>query len=231
LIVKYLRYQPVKILNTKFEKKIRYGITALILVMIIPSFYLAYNLLQEKKYRQNVEQFITNEFTNNGYTLVYKQTKFNSNPKKIELAFLTEKFTDDEIKSLNQRLNQYNITNTKLIIKQDSKDLKGEILNELGNQNKILSKKDILINNLQNELSEYKIGNAEIINEISILFPELRDVSFGKHTIYPNTDSTKTFTVLLYQTDDAKNEIDLNKLDQWIKQKFKTNNIKIVRQQ
>ena len=57
LIVKYLKYEPVRSLNPKFEKQIRYGITSLILIMIIPSFYLAYNLLNEKKYAQKVEQF------------------------------------------------------------------------------------------------------------------------------------------------------------------------------
>ena len=46
---------------------------------LIPSFYLAYNLLNEKKYAQKVEQFISNEFTNNGYTIIYKNTKFNWN--------------------------------------------------------------------------------------------------------------------------------------------------------
>ena len=51
LIVKYLKYEPVNNLNTKFEKQIRYGITSLIFVMIIPSFYLAFNLFQEKKFR------------------------------------------------------------------------------------------------------------------------------------------------------------------------------------
>jgi len=146
LIIKYLKYEPVRSLNPKFEKQIRYGITSLILIMIIPSFYLAYNLLNEKKYAQKVEQFISNEFTNKGYTIIYKNTKFNSNPKKIEVAFLTKKFNAEEIKVLNQRLIQYDISNTKLEIKQDAKDLKSEILNELNNQNKNLSEKDEILN-------------------------------------------------------------------------------------
>ncbi|MFA5556944.1 MAG: DUF389 domain-containing protein [Flavobacteriaceae bacterium] len=231
LIIKYLKYKPLKTLNTKFEKQIRYGITFLILVMIIPSFYLAYSLFQERKYSQNVEQFITNEFLNNGYTLIFKQTKFNSNPKKIELAFLTKKFSDEELNLLNQKLTYYGITNTELSIKQDTKDLKKEILSELGNQNKVLSEKDVTINNLKNELNIYKIDNTETIKEISILFPELKDVSIGKHITNLNTDSTKTVTVLLYQKDSInQGEIDVNKIDRWLKQKFKTPDIKIVQQ-
>lgn len=231
LIAKYLRYQPVTILNSKFEKQIRYGITIIIIIMILPSFYLAFNLYQEKKYQQNLDQFITTEFTNNGFTLIHKQTKFNSNPKKIELAFLTKKFSIEELKLLNQKLPLYDINNTQLTIKQDTKDLKGEIINELGNQNKILSEKDILINNLQNELREYKIDNTEIIREISVLFPDLKDISIGKHLTNPNTDTTKTMTVLLYKTNNNNQEIEINKITQWLKLKLKTTEIKIVRQE
>ncbi len=229
-IVKYLRYEPVKILNNKFEKQIRVGISILILVMIIPSFYMAYNLFQEKKYTQNVDRFITNEFINNSYTLIYKEIKFNSKPRKIELAFLTKKFSDEELKLLNQKLELYDITNTELNIKQDTKDIKSEILNELNNQNKILSEKDFLINNLQNELKKYKFDNSEIHQELKILFPELKNVSFGKHLLIQNTDSTKILTVFLYQIDKPNQKIDRYKLEEWLKQKFKTTDIKIIQQ-
>lgn len=227
-ILKYLKYKPIKTLNQGVEKQIRYGISALILVMIIPSFYLAYNLLQENKYNQKVEQFISNEFTDKGYTLIFKKVNFNTNPKKIELAFLIKKFNSEETRLLNQKLMEYQIPNTELIIKQDTKDLKGEILNELGNQNKVLSEKDVLINNLQKELNEYKVSNTETLKEIAILFPELSNVSLGKHQINTNTDSVKVITVFLYQIDNKIN-LDTNKLEKWLSQKLNTNNIELVK--
>lgn len=218
-------------MNEKFEKKIRYSITVLIFLMILPSFYLAYTLFQEKKFNQKVEQFVTNEFTNNGYTLIYKNISYKTNPKKIEFAFLSKKFTTNELEDLKKKLLQYDISNTEINIRQDTKDIKGEILNELGKQNKTLTDKDIIINNLNQELNEYKIDNTETLKELAILFPELKDVSIGRHIINSNTDSTKTMTVLLYQTDKPKQEIEIKKLDLWLKQKFKTDDIKIVPQQ
>lgn len=231
LIVKYLKYKPVKNMDVRFEKQIRYGITALIFIMIVPSFYLAYGLFQEKKYSQNVEQFITNEFTNHGYTMIYKNIKQNTQPKKIEVAFLTTQFTPQEIKALNDKLQEYNITHTELLIKQDTKDLKGEILDELGKQNKTLSEKDILINNLRIELGKYKVDNTETIKELSILFPELKDVSMGTHTKNMNTDSSRITTVLLYRTDNKKQTTDIDKVQKWLSIKLNTNDIKLVRQQ
>ena len=229
-IVKYLKYETVKSLNLKSEKQIKYGITSLILIMTIPSFYLAHSLLQEKEYSQKVEQFINNELKNKGYTLIYKYTKFNSNPKKIELAFLTKKFNNEEIKLLNQKLAAYDISNTELDIKQDTKDLKVEILNELGNQNKALTEKDILINNLQKELGEYKFDNEDMFKEIAILFPELKNISLGKHLLYQNTDSSKIITVVLYQTDKSKTKIDTEKMANWLKQKLNITEITMIKQ-
>lgn len=231
LIVKYLKYKPVNNSNTKYKQAIKYGITCLIIIMTAPSFYLAYNLFQEKKFSQKIEQFISNEFSDNGYTLIYKNIKYNTNPSRIELAFLTKKFSPQEIETLNKKLLQYDLPNTKLEIRQDLTDIKGEILDELGKQNKVLSDKDILISNLQKELNEYTIDNTETIKEIAILFPELKDISIGKHILNPNTDSTKTTTVLLYSTDNKKLKVDVKKIGQWLGQKFHTNEIKLVKQQ
>lgn len=229
LIVKYLNYEPVKSLNAKFEKQIKYGITLLIFIMIIPSFYLAYNLLNEKRYSQNVENFISNEFTHNDLTLIYKKITFNTNPKTIELAFLSGKFSKEEINLLNKKLSKYNIDNTELIIKQDKKDIKNEILNEINNQNRFLDEKDIQINSLKQELLEYKLDDSKIISEISILFPELTNVSLGNHTQY-NNDSIKKMTVLLYQLKNKKSNIEKLKIKKWLELKLDKKNVLLIEQ-
>ncbi|MDP2091182.1 MAG: TIGR00341 family protein [Candidatus Gracilibacteria bacterium] len=227
-ILKYLKYEPLEELNQKFEKQIKYGISILILIMIIPSFYLANRLLQENKYNQKLEQFINIELINKGHTIIYKRTNFNKSPKVIELAFLNKKFNETETEFLNQQLSEYNIDNTVIEIKQDTKDLKGEILNEIGIQNKKFTEKDLLINNLQTELNEYKVSNTEILKEIAILFPEMSNVSMGKHQINTNTDSSKLVTIFLYQTDNTIN-LDTNKIEKWLSQKLQTEDIELVK--
>lgn len=65
--------------------------------MTIPSFYLAYNLFDKKKFTKTVEEFVNSEFSNRSYTLIYKGLNYNSNPKKVDLAFLNKKLTRDEM--------------------------------------------------------------------------------------------------------------------------------------
>lgn len=80
-------------------------------------------------------------------------------------------------------------------------------------------------------MNKYKFNNPETIKEITILFPELKNISIGRHISNVNTDSSKTEIVLLYQTDDKIKKFDTEKLQQWLSQKLKTTDIKIVRQQ
>jgi uncharacterized membrane protein len=85
LIVKYLNYPRLKLLDIKQQKRVTYAMTSLILIVLLPSIYFAYTLFQEKKYNEKVNVFVENEFVNKGYTILYKKTKYNSNPRKIEL--------------------------------------------------------------------------------------------------------------------------------------------------
>ena len=131
IIVKFLKYPIIKQVDLKSQKRVKQAITVLIFIMIVPSIYFAYRLFDEKKYKQRTEEFINHEFPQNDYTLIYKKTSFNTTPKVIELAFLAKKFTPAEIKSLNKKLKDFDLINTKLLIKQDTFDLKNDILNTI----------------------------------------------------------------------------------------------------
>lgn len=104
LIAKYLKYQPVANPNPKLERIIRYAVTSIILVIILPSAYLAYELFEEKKYMQSTEKFIREEFVDKGYTTIHKHIKYKEDPRIIELAFLTHKIDSVSIVGLNQKL-------------------------------------------------------------------------------------------------------------------------------
>lgn len=225
LIIKYLKYQAVRTMDESYDKKIKYIITIIMALMLIPSFYLAYNLLNEKKYTQNIDRFIETEFDKNGYTVIYKKVNYNLSPKTIELAFLAKKFDSTEIAQLNRKLEDFGIKNTRLDIKQNSSDLKKEILNELTKQNSSLSTKDLQISNLSTQLNQYKLDDPKLVKELRILFPDIKDVAIGKLTNYSAADSTSLPIVCIYYTDV---KIDESKLNNWLKERFNDPNLWII---
>ena len=228
LIIKYMKYGAVSTGNSSFDKKLRISITLVMLLMIIPSSYLAYNLLNERKFSQNADQFLKDKFYNNGYITIYKKISYNTNPKSIELAFLSKKFDSTEINTLNKDLADYGLNNTKLVIKQNTSDLKTEILTEINKQNTNLSEKDLQLNALSSELKKYKIENPKLIKEIGILFPEISEISLGKMDNYYTNDSVSTSTVLLYK---ANKKTDEDKLKRWIVEQLGETDLKLIKEE
>lgn len=226
-VVKYLKYPAINYKNVVYAKQIRLGITFLIVIMIIPSFYLAYTLWNEKKFTKTVEHFINAELINNGYMVIYKKVNYNSNPKKVELALLNKKLSEKEVEQYNRVLSDMGASNTKLTFRQNDEDLKSEILNEINKQETVISEKDITINNLRSELDKYKLNDPGLIKELGILFPGIKSISLGRIEQYPNTDSTTIQSILLYQ---ATQNIEEEKLKSWLAERLKTEYIVLIKQ-
>jgi uncharacterized hydrophobic protein (TIGR00271 family) len=229
LIVKYLEYPPVKQIDLKHEKRVKYLITTIILMLILPSVYFAYELRKQKIYEQRIENFVTNEFKNKGYTVLFNKSTLDSNPKKLDLGFLNHRFSAQEIKALNQKLIEYNISDTKLEIRQDTTDFKKYIQNEINFGISGTNKKDIKIATLEHIISSNEYDNKSLLAEAKILFPEIENLSISNHVFNKNTDSLKTIPVLVYQSKKELPKASKEKLNLWFQQKLSKDKIEIYK--
>ncbi|MCW2121224.1 TIGR00341 family protein [Flavobacterium sp. 7A] len=230
LIVKYLKYPTKKQLKETNQKKVKYIISTIITILILPSIYFAYQLFEQKKYQHAIDVFMENEFTNKGIAILYKKTLFNQSPKKLELGFLTKKFSDKEIKTLNQKLVTYEINNTKLLIIQDTTDLKSDILNEIKYNNSVLSEKDVAILNLKKQIADNRYNNKELLSEIKILFPKVVNIAIANHSFNEQSDSLKVIPVLIYKSTKTLGKETEKKLADWLKQRLSKKEIELYNQ-
>lgn len=227
-VVKYLKYPATSFKGKRFEKQIRLGITTLVMIMIIPSFYLAYSLFNEKKFTKTVEDFINTEFNSRGFTVIYKKLNYNANPRTVDVAVLNKKLNKDEIAMYNRLLEEKGIHNTVLSFKQDEEDIKSEILKEINKQNASLSEKDVTINNLRKELEKYTVNEPGVVKELNVLFPELKDVSLGKIERYAGTDSTRVEWLVLYHLEKEAKETDKTKIKNWLNERLKVQKVLLL---
>ncbi|MBT9484915.1 DUF389 domain-containing protein [Sediminibacterium sp.] len=216
-IVKYLQYPVVNHINKQKQKQIRNIISALIVLMIVPSTYLAYQMIREKKLKARLENFVKKEFMDRGQMVVHKKTTVFPTTK-LELAFLSKKFSDSEIAVLKSKFPAYNLSNAELVILQDSIPTNNSNTTELG-----------YLLSMQKELDKRALDQEYIFKEMAILFPELTPVSMANHEYFAGSDSSKMVTVLLYQN---KNELDTTsatKLNAWLKQKLQKEHVELIR--
>lgn len=231
LIIKYLKYPPKEQVDAKQQKQVRNIITALILVMLLPSAYLAYSLYKEQELKKNIDVFIKNEFVDNGYTIVYKRTDLKSLNKKLELGFLTKRFDDKEIASYNKKLKKYAGKDAKLVILQDSTDrllsLKGDILNEIQG-NKKADDRDVKIATLENEIAQNKFDDVSIYNESKILFPSIEKFSIANHNFLMQKDSVYKETVVIISSKKPLDKVESKKFEDWLKAKLKLKRVQVL---
>nr|WP_315176635.1 DUF389 domain-containing protein [uncultured Flavobacterium sp.] len=230
VIVKYLKYPEVNHIDPKYRKQIKYTISSIIVLLIVPSVYFAYLLAQEKKYKQRVELFLNEEFNEKGFAILYQKINYNKTPKSIELAFLNKKINKQEIQNLSEMLKKYNIENTQLVIKQDTTDIKKYILENNATEKAKENEKDIMILSLENKLKSNSYNNKALREEIAILFPEVSNISVANHVFNENTDSTLTKIIAVYKSTKKLNSNDEEKLKQWLKKRISKNNIEIYRE-
>lgn len=228
-IVKYLRYPKVHYVDKQREKRITQSITAITLILVVPSLYFAYNLLQEKKYTNTVRQFIQRELSDKGYTVVYEKLLVNEKPRRLELAFLDKKFSNKEISNLKESMQSFGIHNTELIIRQDSLDLKSTILSEIDKRTVSVNEKDLTIRALNNKLSSFQLANPELDRDIKIIFPELTFYSIGRQQQYAAADSLADHIAFVYSAQEQLAPAQQRKLRQWLENHFPQDSITIIR--
>ncbi len=232
-IVKFLHYPPKANIDKKREKLIKYGISILIFLMVLPSGYFAYKLFKEQQFVQSVNTFVDQHFLNKGYTLVYKKTNYYKTPKNIELAFLSKRFSKGEIDSLNEELNKNHIQNTKLIIRQDSADkiqlLRSNILNEIKSTDVAVSEKDKKIQQLEAQIKNASYDVKQLYLETSAFFPAIQSISISKNNFYYGNDSTSNAVVLIYQTRQPLSKADNLKLQNWLQKRLQVPEVDLIR--
>lgn len=231
IIVKYLNYPSKQQVDKKHQRRVKYGIVTIIILMLVPSVYFAYSLYKQQQYTEAVNNFINVELIEKGNTLVYKKTNYKK--KLIELAFLSHRFSNSELDTLNNKLIAYGIAGTKIIIKQDSsdniQDLKSSILNEIQGNDIIVDANEARIKSLENIIAKNTFDNNKLTKEVQAIFPGIQTASLANHTFFYTKDSTTTIPVLLYQSQRPVAMTDKIKLSNWLKQRLTLDTIVILK--
>ena len=230
LIVKVLKYPAVGFVDAKREKNVRNWITAITILMILPSIFFAYQFIQQQRFQEKVKLYVQQEFEAKGNTIVYQKTNYTSPAtlRTIELAFLNKKFTAKQIEEENQKLKRLGLLNTKLIIRQDSTFLADVSSKKIAN-NEVDNTNSKLISDLNSKVERYSFKTENLYKEASSIFPELTSISVAKQEIFSQTDTTKVIPVGFYQSEKPFTKENQETLRKWLQAKLKVDTIEIYR--
>lgn len=218
LIVRFMKYPIARQVDKKHSRQVKYSISAIIFLMIVPSGYFAFQLFQKQRFKQNVDMFVKQEFENKGDIVVYKQSNYSSDPKRIDLAVLSKVFTQDQIDTLEEKMVGYGFTDTKLHIRQDTSFYPS--LKDGGNGN-LMDEKDLTIARLQKEIEKNNFDNKGLLQEAKTFRPELNDISVANHIFRINDSVSATMPILVYKSQQPLKDTDETQLINWARLRLK----------
>jgi uncharacterized hydrophobic protein (TIGR00271 family) len=248
LIVRFMNFPRKQFDDPQTEKKVKFYVSALVLITIIPSAYLAYNLVRKTLFEEKARVFLAQEFQYAETQIIGNKIDFSSDPPKIEITLYGKKIDQDEIDLLQTQLTNYGIENAKLVLHQGYQDdgsvqqkaleeysqsMRTQIIEDLYTKNEELVKsKDEKIQLLELELLKLK-GNmyptADISAELRIQYPALNGLAISTTPKF-SLKEEKMDTVCLVVASFSKRPAsrDIKKISDWMKLRTKNEKLELI---
>ena len=241
VIVKFLKFPMVRYINSVKRKRIAQIASVVALLIFSNSIYLFVGLIQKKQYHKNAHEFIALLTEKTGAGII--KTEVDYKKKQVKLSILGQIIKKNELAIWQDKLQQFNLETTTLIVQQDEETSK--ILEEINtikssyvkNQELIASKeesiqeKEIRIQALTKELEALKAKNIPFVNisqEAKINHEGIQEISFSNLI---STDFKKVDTIPVFYIewkDSIPNTVQQEaQLKRWLQIRLQKNNIEI----
>jgi uncharacterized hydrophobic protein (TIGR00271 family) len=228
LVSKMLKFPLYDIVDKSKIKRINQVTYAVIVLTFIPSLYFAFQLVTKEKFIQKAERFVENVTYLDGAYLLRHNVEPSS--KSINLVYGGRTLSEEEKKLIQEKTHLFDIE-AKVEVKQgfgmDDSGLKNlsEMARDLENLRISVIKKQQTIDSLNNR---YQMGN-ELIDELQVLFPEIKGIAVSPQVLFYRNKQTKELTMVIIDTKEKRlTDETKNTLHNYLKSRTKTENIKII---
>lgn len=225
---------PIRILlNNGQRKYINRWISFVIVLVLIPSIYFGYNLVQKERFIENAERYIQNiSVINNNYLL---KNEINADKKLIQLVYggaslseldkaqIIDKASDFNLESVTIKFEQGLTLENKLKENTELDALKAELNKMTLSLSQTESKLD--------SIARSKYLGETLLKEISALYPQIYACSYSQSMIFGdslNQKGNSDIVILkLSQEREKLYDEDREKLKRFVSQRLKSESLNL----
>ncbi|UXP33897.1 DUF389 domain-containing protein [Reichenbachiella agarivorans] len=244
LIVRFLKFRKNQFESPAIEKRVKTSILVFVIVTIIPSVYLAYNVVRGTIFEQNAKNFISSSF-NMEQTQVISQRYFLDQDKEvIEVTLYGKPLDQTAIQYIREKMPLHGLHNGDLRIKQGyqedlqektmkefekmGENLKFKIIEDMyAKSEEVIKTKDERIAFLENQVAKMHLHTypiQDIEKELSVQYPALKSLALGE-LINHNMD-TICYAFVDYKTKLYRS--DRQKIEKWLQVRTKADSLIVV---
>ncbi|MEQ9186792.1 MAG: DUF389 domain-containing protein, partial [Cryomorphaceae bacterium] len=249
IIVRFLRYPTKDFVDAARERRVKRWIAAFVIVVILPSLYIAYNLVRETVFQREAGVFVTENFIFDQAQVISKNIIVEGDEKRIEVALIGQPISPETITLLEKKLKQNDrLEGAVLVVRQGpindagldmetvqlmNQSMKTGIIEDLYKRNEeVLQSKDEQIKILQKEIFKMKsreLPIGDISSELKAQHTGVTEFTLMRNPIV-DMDSLKvdtvTFAYVKFKNRPTKSETD--RLESWLKARCKADLLRLV---
>lgn len=249
LIVRLLRFKTKEFVDPEREKKVKRYIYILVFLTVIPSVYTAYKVVNQNIFEQNANLFVNRELHFDNCQVISRQFHYEPEGSRIEVTLFGQPVTEEEIQKAENRLPEYHLTNTALLVRQGyaseegidlataeklNQQMRTGIIEDLYKRNEeALRGKDAQIKMLEAEILRMRTREAPIVNlaqEVKAINKNVRELSVVESVVSSIQDSLTYDTVYLAYAkfNRAPRRAERRQMEDWLKARINADTIKLV---
>jgi uncharacterized membrane protein len=240
IITRYLHFPYKSYVDPIRQKIVRRIITIFSIIVLTPSIFIAYRVVKETTFQSNTNRYI-NEIQKSGIfantQILNYQKEYSRKHSTLTLSLIGEELDKKTIAILQEKMLEFGIKNTDLIIKQTENivnaNMQTEILEKMLDQkNQQLAYRDTTISNLKKSLLTVNADSSlsrHIAKEIAAQYPFISSFSIN-NAIYtdPHTLKNDTLPTALLTWETRPNATTLRQLETWIRIRLDLDTLKII---
>ncbi len=218
IVIRYMNFPKQKYLDSKVERKVKSSIVIFMLIILAPSTYLFYTMIQKTVFENKAHDFVGRVIKNGTNGTIDYDTGFSADSSFINIKISGGYAGVDMIESWKKSLVEYDLNGVYLRVYQgaDISTLESKLsdLEQNGVFNKevisIMNQKDRRINVLSAKYEKLKGQSTKdpldidyILNTFKIDYPELKSVQIGRNFSIPLKDRIDTTYMVFVQFNDT----------------------------
>lgn len=198
VVARYLKLPKREYPDAAHRQSVNRFITAIIVIITAPAVYLAFTFVGQNNFNQNAQEFIAAVFESEGYVVIHRDINYSRTDSNIDLAFLSERFTSEQINAFETRLPEFGLDNTRLTIRQNSFALTEEewtaAMNEMRNDDEKLTALEARLESEQQAFT----SPARLLDEAAAINPLVQNIAVGQISYGTDAQGESQTVVLLY---------------------------------
>ncbi|MGR3809472.1 TIGR00341 family protein [Jiulongibacter sp. NS-SX5] len=240
IIIRFMGIPSKKWVDELQQRKMQTYVWIVAIITMVPSIYLGYGIVKRSIFNRNANAFIDNEFDFSESRVLEK----NIDPKEklIEVFLFGSEVSDLDLQRIEKELKDYNLQDASLVVRQnkqnlnipDAESMRAGIIEDLYRKNEeLIETKDQKIKLLEEQLgslSAYDKIQNDVCAELEVQYPEVTASAFNQMKIHLKEGKIDTVTLVYIDTQKAIRGSRLAKMEDWLKVRLKTDDIRIVQE-